>query len=244
MADETEPVSITTPFLLVGFKTYRRATGRGALELAGMAERVSVETGICVIVSPQFTDIAPIAEATRVPLLAQHIDPIEPGSNTGQVLPEAIRWAGATGTMLNHSERRLRADELAACLHRAGDVGLVTLVCAEGREECTRIAGMGPDILLVESPELIGTGRAMSTADPDVVLGTVDAVREVDPRIAVICGAGITSGDDVTAALRLGVVGVGSASAIVKAGDPLAVMMEMATALDNGYRGKRVSILA
>jgi triosephosphate isomerase len=234
---EIEPRNITLPFLLVGFKTYIRATGRGALQLAKVAERVMMETGVCVVVSPQFTDIAPIAMATEVPILAQHLDPIEPGSHTGHVLPEALRYAGATGTMLNHSERRLGRNDLTAALEGARRAGLVTLVCAENTEETRRIAELNPGIILTETPELIGTGKAMSTADPRAVSEAVEAAKATNPKVGVICGAGITSGDDVKAAVSLGVVGVGSASAIIKAEDPYSVMVDLAGALAESYRG-------
>jgi triosephosphate isomerase len=236
---EGEPRNITLPLLLVGFKTYIRATGRGALELAVMAERVASETGVCVVVSPQFTDIAPIARETNVPILAQHLDPIEPGSHTGHVLPEALRYAGASGAMLNHSERRLERGDLGMALERAKSAGLVTVVCAEGLEESCRIAGLRPSIILMETPELIGTGRAVSTVDPGVIAGTVEAVRAANPEVSVICGAGISSEKDVIAAIRLGVAGVGAASAIIKAENPLTVMKVLAGALADSYRGDR-----
>jgi triosephosphate isomerase len=241
---DVEPRNITLPFLLVGFKAYIRSTGRGALELAKVAERVMRETGVCVVVSPQFTDIAPIAMATEVPILAQHLDPIEPGSHTGHVLPEALRYAGATGTMLNHSERRLGRNDLAAALEGARRAGLVTLVCAENTEETRRIAELNPGIILTETPELIGTGQAMSTADPGVVSEAVEAAKATNPRVVVICGAGITSGDDVRAAVNLGVVGVGAASSIIKAEDPYSVMHELAGALAESYRGDGGSVRA
>ncbi|MBU7004503.1 MAG: triose-phosphate isomerase [Theionarchaea archaeon] len=241
---EIESRSITLPFLLVGFKTYIRATGRGAVELAEVAEKVMQETGVCVVVSPQYTDIAPIAMATEVPILAQHVDPIEPGNHTGHVLPEALRYAGATGTMLNHSERRLGNADLTPTLDGARRAGLVTLVCAEGLEESRKIAGLGPGIILSETPELIGTGRAISTTDPSVVSGTVEAVKATNPDVVVICGAGITNGDDVMAAVRLGVVGVGAASAIIKAEEPYSIMHELAGALADSYRGDKGPVRA
>ena len=95
---------IRLPFILVNFKTYIEATGRKALELAKKAEKASLETEVCIGVAPQFVDIKMIAEEVSIPVFAQHIDPIKPGRCTGFVLPEAIREAGAVGTIINHSE--------------------------------------------------------------------------------------------------------------------------------------------
>jgi triosephosphate isomerase len=47
----------------------------------------------------------------------------------------------------------------------------------------------------------------------------------------VLCGAGITNGEDVAAAIRLGTEGVLVASGIVKAKDPHKVMLEFAQAM-------------
>jgi triosephosphate isomerase (EC 5.3.1.1) len=60
----------------------------------------------------------------------------------------------------------------------------------------------------IEPPELIGTGRAVSRVAPDVVRRGVEAVRSVSGDVKVLCGAGVTNGEDVRAALRLGAVGV------------------------------------
>ena len=71
---------ITTPLILVNFKTYIEATGKRALELAKIAEKVSKETGVCIAVAPQFTDIPTIFKEVEIPVFAQHIDPVTPGT--------------------------------------------------------------------------------------------------------------------------------------------------------------------
>jgi triosephosphate isomerase len=86
-------------------------------------------------------------------------------------------------------------------------------------------------MIAIEPPELIGTGIPVSKAKPEVVTGTVRLVRKVDPEVMILCGAGITQGEDVQAALKLGTQGVLVASGIVKAKDPYAVMLEFAEAM-------------
>ena len=98
---------IRTPIIIINFKTYPQGTGRAALNLSKIADKISEETGTCIAVSPQFTDLAIISKEVHIPVFAQHIDPILPGSNTGHILPEAVIEAGAIGTLINHSERRL-----------------------------------------------------------------------------------------------------------------------------------------
>jgi len=75
---------------------------------------------------------------------------------------------------------------------------------------------------------LIGTGIPVSKAKPEVVSGTVDLVKRINPDVVILCGAGITRGEDVAAALRLGTEGVLVASGVVKAKDPYTVLLEFA----------------
>jgi len=78
---------------------------------------------------------------------------------------------------------------------------------------------MGPDFVAIEPPELIGSGIPVSKADPDIVLKSVEAVKRIAPDVGVLCGAGITHGEDLKAALDLGSQGVLLASGIIKAKD-------------------------
>jgi len=221
---------IKTPIVIVNFKTYAEGTGRKALELAKAAEEVSRETGICFSVAPQFVDIPIIVREADIPVFAQHIDPIEPGSHTGHILPEAVKEAGADGTLINHSERRLRLADIDAAVTMARELDLITVVCTNNTSVSAAAAALKPDMIAVEPPELIGTGIPVSKAKPEVVTSTVEAVKKINPDVTVLCGAGITNGDDVAAALKLGTEGVLVASGIVKAKDPRKVMEEFAEA--------------
>ncbi len=229
--------SVRTPIVLVNFKTYAEGTGKNALKLAKACERVNLETNVCVGVAPQFVDIAPIADAVTIPVFAQHIDPIAHGSFTGHVLPEAVRASGAVGTLINHSERRLKLADVDAIINRARESDLISVVCSNNAAVSAAAAALKPDMIAVEPPELIGTGIPVSKAKPEVVSGTVDLVKRVNRDVIVLCGAGITQGEDVAAALRLGTEGVLVASGIVKAKDQYRVLSEFAKAM---YEAKRV----
>jgi len=223
---------VRTPIVLVNFKTYLEGTGENAVKLAKDAEKVSSETGVCFGVAPQFVDIPIIVRKVGVPVFAQHIDPMKPGSYTGHVLPEAVKEAGAVGTLINHSERRLKLAEIDEVVARAREIGLVSVVCTNNTPVSASAAALKPDMIAVEPPELIGTGIPVSKAKPEVVTSTVEAVRKVDSDVVVLCGAGITNGEDVAAAVRLGTKGVLVASGIVKAKDPYKVMLEFGRAIN------------
>jgi len=222
---------VRTPIVLVNFKTYAEATGRNALKLAKTAEKIHKETGVSVGIAPQYVDIALIVQAVSIPVFAQHIDPVTHGSFTGHVLPESVKEAGAVGTLINHSERRLKLAEIDAAVTRAREVGLVTVVCSNNSAVSAAVAALKPTMVAVEPPELIGTGIPVSKAKPEVVSGTVDLVKRVNPKVIILCGAGITAGEDVAAALRLGTQGVLVASGIVKAKDPYKALLDFAEAI-------------
>lgn len=222
---------VKTPVILVNFKTYAEATGRKALELAKNCEKISLESAVSVVVAPQFVDIPLIIEAVSIPVFAQHIDPIKPGSSTGHILPEAVKETGAVGTLINHSERRLKLADIDAAITRAREVGLMSLVCTNNSAVSAAVAALKPDMIAVEPPELIGTGIPVSKAKPEVVSGTVDLVKRINPDVVVLCGAGITAGEDVAAALKLGTEGVLVASGVVKAQNPYKVLLEFAEAI-------------
>lgn len=213
------PVKVEFPLVLINFKTYREASGKSGLALARVAEKVSKDTGITIAVAPQLTDLHFIASSVEIPVFSQHVDDVPPGSYTGHVTLEAVKDAGAVGTMVNHSERRVRADQVDVIVKRARELGLMTVVCTNTPEVTAAMAALGPDVVAIEPPELIGTGIPVSRAKPEVVTSSVELVKRVNPRVKVLCGAGITTGEDVAAALRLGTVGVLLASGVVKAKD-------------------------
>ena len=221
---------IQIPIVIVNFKTYAEATGKRAVELARKAERVNHETGVSVGVAPQFADLASVAEAVEIPVFAQHIDPIKPGGYTGHVLAESVEEAGAKGTLINHSERQLSLSDIDEIIRITREKRLLSVVCANNPTISMAAATLKPDLIAIEPPELIGTGIPVSKAKPEVVTGTIQLVRKVNKKAVILCGAGISNGEDVKAALRLGTQGVLVASGIVKATDPYATMLEFAKA--------------
>lgn len=201
------------------------------MELAGVIEAVSRKTGVCIAVAPQTIDLRPVIERTNIPVFAQHIDPVGYGRFTGHVLPEALTEAGCTGTLISHSERRLKLETIGSTIKRAKEAALYQVVCVDTVEKGQAVAPFRPDSIAIEPPELIGTGTPVSKARPEVVSGAVESVKSVDANIKVLCGAGITNGEDASAALKLGAEGILVASGVVKADDPRSKILELAEAM-------------
>lgn len=219
---------ISFPVLFVNFKTYQEATGKNAVLLAGKIESAARQSGRSAVVVAQPADILRVSSSVSLPVFAQHIDPVDFGSNTGSILPESVKESGASGTVLNHAERKLSNDVLEKSIARAKNLGLMVLACAETAERAKLIASfrVKPDFIAIEPPELIGGEISVSTAKPSLISDSVNAVNSVS-KIPVLTGAGIKNSADVSKAVALGTVGVFVASGIVKAKDPKAACLEL-----------------
>jgi triosephosphate isomerase len=195
--------------------------------------------GVAAAVCPSMPDVAALAAGLRLPVLAQHVDAFDPGAHTGAVVAEALQAAGAAGSLLNHSERPMADDELFHAVARLQQLGLVPVVCAKDVDDARRLARAQPAYLAVEPPELIGGDRSVSTAQPEVVRGAVDAVRGVSPATNVLCGAGVHDRNDVRIALELGARGVLVSSAVTKAADPTEAIGELLAGFPRRSRPSR-----
>ncbi|WP_121823488.1 triose-phosphate isomerase [Halostella salina] len=213
-------------FVLVNLKAYPC----DPVAVAEAAAEVNDDTDAEIVIAPQAAHLPAVAD-TGVETWAQHVSPVEHGSHTGSTLAEAAADAGATGTLLNHSENRLKLADIDGSLDAAGRVGFDTCVCANNAEQIAAAAALGPDSVAVEPPELIGTGTPVSKADPDIVRDAVDAAAAVDESVDVYCGAGISTGEDLVAARDLGADGVLLASGVAKADDPAAALADLVAPL-------------
>jgi triosephosphate isomerase len=213
-------------FVLVNLKAY----DCDAVAVAETAARVADDTGARIAVAPQAAQLSAVA-ATGVETWAQHIDSVGHGSHTGSTHAAPVAEAGATGTLLNHSEQRLTLANIDGGIEAAARADLETVVCANNPDQIGAVTALGPDAVAVEPPELIGGDVSVASADPDVVTGAVDAAGAVDEAVDVFCGAGIATGEDVAAAADLGADGVLLASGVALADDPEVVLRDLVAPL-------------
>lgn len=209
-------------FILVNLKAYPC----DPIAVATAAHDVAEETGARIAVAPQAADVSRVAD-TGVETWAQHVSPNAHGSHTGSTLAEAVAEAGAEGTLVNHSERRLKLADIDGAVEAAERAGLETCVCGNNPEQIGAVTALGPDAVAVEPPELIGGDVSVASADPGIVEGAVEAASAVDHSVEVFCGAGVSTGEDVDTAGDLGASGVLLASGVAKADDPKAVLEDL-----------------
>jgi triosephosphate isomerase len=210
--------------LIVNFKTYEEATGKDALKLAKICEKVALDTKKDIRIAVQEIDLCCVSNSVSIPVYSQHVDPVSYGANTGFIVPESVKKVGAKGTLLNHSEHHI--DDIKKSIAAAKRAKLVTVVCADTVEKGIDIAKYKPDFIAIEPPELIGGDISVSDAEPEVISAAVKKIKG-----NIIIGAGIRTSHDVKIALKLGAKGILLASGIVKAKDPEKVLREMAKEL-------------
>lgn len=222
---------MNTPIVILNYKTYLESSGENALELARALKSASEESGITMVAAPQAADIYRIQDQISLPIFAQHIDSITPGGHTGSNLIETLIEAGISGSLINHSENRMKLADIDEVIQLCKQNDIESCVCTNNIATSKAIATFSPDAVAVEPPELIGTGIPVSQAQPEVVEDSVKGVKSINKKIKVLCGAGISTGDDMKAAMDLGADGVLLASGIVKAKNPKEALLDLVSKL-------------
>lgn len=222
---------MNTPIVILNYKTYLESSGENALELARALKSASEESGMTMVAAPQAADIYRIQDQISLPIFAQHIDPITPGGHTGSNLIETLIEAGISGSLINHSENRMKLADIDEVIQLCKQNDIESCVCTNNIATSKAIATFSPDAVAVEPPELIGTGIPVSQAQPEVVEDSVKGVKSINKKIKVLCGAGISTGDDMKAAMDLGADGVLLASGIVKAENPKEALLDLVSKL-------------
>ncbi len=216
-----------TPIIILNYKTYVESTGKNAIQLSKYVEEASQESGVNMAIAPQAVDLYNIIEAVDIPVYSQHMDPITPGGHTGSTLPEAIKEANVCGTLINHSEQRLTLADIDSVVEKTKELELTSVLCTNNVKTSAAAASFNPDYIAIEPPELIGTGIPVSKANPEVVENTVEEIHKINDDISVLCGAGISTGEDMKAALDLGAEGVLLASGIIKADNQKEALLDL-----------------
>lgn len=214
--------------IVLNLKTYPESIAQ-ALLFTDIAKEIVDESGVRIIVCPPMLSLHEAAERFS-DVFSQHADAEPAGAYTGSVGAEMLKAAKVKGSIVNHSEKRIaNAERLKATIGILHEQGLESIVCAASTGEAAAIAAHSPAFIAVEPPELIGSGVSVSKARPEIVINSVKAVSEVNHRISVLCGAGVSSREDVQKAVELGAHGVLLASAFVKAKDPKAFLSGLAS---------------
>lgn len=218
---------MTPPFILINLKSYPEGTGQRAHAIADAALQVAEESGARIGLAPGYMDIHPISFHFELPVFGQHVDGAEPGAHTGHITAYALKQAGAAGSLVNHSERRLTLADVEGAVSALRGEKMTSVVCSNNVATSAAAAALKPDYVAIEPPELIGSGISVSKANPDIIRSSVSAIRAVNAEVGILTGAGIQSGECVRIARDLGTDGVLLASSVVKAKVPITVLRDL-----------------
>jgi triosephosphate isomerase len=219
----TLKANIRVPFFEVGVKNY--IFGDSVLELALAAEEASKKFDIDVIFIAPYTEIRRISEQTKhILVFAPYMDILRPGRGMADVLPEALKAAGAKGVVVNHCERPMTLTAIKKTIDRANELDMLTFACADTLAESQAIAHLHPDIINPEPTELIGTGN---TSDLSFVMESIRLIKSIAPTIFVEQAAGITTGKQVYDLIYAGSEATGSSSGILKSKNPCSTLTDM-----------------
>lgn len=219
--------TIRTPYFEIGVKNY--IFGDEVLELAKAADAMAEKYDVDILFIAPCVEIRRLAEQTKnLILLAPYMDTLRPGRGMADILPEALKAAGARGVVVNHCEKPMSLPQIKKTIDRANELDLLTFACADSIAEAKAIAELHPDIINPEPTDIIGSGTA---SDMGYVMESIRAIKAIDPDIMVEQAAGITNGQQVYDFIMAGSEAAGSASGIMNAEDRFAVMEEMIAAV-------------
>ena len=218
---------IRTPYFEIGTKNY--IYGDKVLEYALAADRAAEKYDIDVLFITTPVEIRRVAENTKhLIVLAPYMDTLRPGRGMADILPEALKAAGAQGVVINHCEKPMSLPQMKKTIERARELDFLVFACADTLDEAKAIANLHPDIINPEPSGIIGGGKGVSPMD--YVKDSIRVIKEIDPSILVEQAAGITNGQQVYDFIMAGSEAAGAASGIMNAEDPLAMIDEMIAA--------------
>ena len=215
---------------IINCKNYEEISGDKIKKFIEIAEQVSKKYKIKIAISPPQHLIGLVANSS-IPILAQHIDDSKIGSTTGYIIPELLKKSKVKGSLINHSEHRISSKEIEKLVVKLKELKMISIVCVKDVAEVKRYLKINPDFIAIEPPELIGSGKAISTEKPDLIQKAAKIVNDSKNKTKLLCGAGIVSGEDVAKSLELGSKGILVASGIIKAKNWNKIISEFAKAL-------------
>jgi triosephosphate isomerase len=215
---------------IINCKNYEEISGDKIKKFIKIAEQVSKKHKIKIAISPPQHLIGLVANSS-IPILAQHIDDSKIGSTTGYIIPELLKKSKVKGSLINHSEHRISSKEIEKLVLKLKELKMISIVCVKDVAEVKKYLKINPDFIAIEPPELIGSGKAISTEKPDLIQKAARIVNDSKNKTKLLCGAGIVSGEDVAKSIELGSKGILVASGIIKAKNWNKIISEFAKAL-------------
>lgn len=204
--------------IIINFKNYK--IGKEALVLAKKIEKYLPNS----IVAVSTLDLENIAQKTKLNVFAQHIDSQEGNRATGFMNSEKLKIAGGKGGLLNHSEHRISFNIIKKILKNSKNLKII--LCSSSLNEVRKFIRLKPYAIAFEDPKLVGSGKSITEYRSKDVKKFAKIMKKT--KIIPLCGAGISSANDVKESYDLGCKGVLIASAIANSKRPNKLLREIA----------------
>lgn len=206
-------------YIVVNYKHYREATGTFAIEMLNTLKNADKRESVLIGHALGAVDLHLSKDYTDLNIFSQHVDDVSFGAFTGKISMESLMEIGIKGSLLNHSENRIKESSIEETVGRSRKMEFDIMLCVESKEEAVKYSKLEPSFIAYEPPELIGGDISVTSAKPDIVSDVV-AICEKS-NVNVIVGAGVKNGNDVRKSIELGAVGVLISSGVIKSSDPL-----------------------
>lgn len=214
---------------VINCKNYEEISGDKIIQFVKTAQKISKKHKIKIAIAPP-QHLIGLVSKSDIPILAQHVDVSKVGSTTGFIVPELLKKSKVAGSIINHSEHRISSKEISLLVAKLKELKMISILCVKDVAEAKKYSKLNPDYIAIEPPELIGSGKAVSKEKPELITKAVKAVDSAKNNTKLLCGAGIVSGEDVSAAIGLGSKGILVASGIIKAKNWSKIIEEFAKA--------------
>lgn len=198
--------------IVINFKNYK--TGKKAVKLARTVKRHLPSAIVCV----SALDVKEVAWKSGLKTYAQHVSCFHKGRATGFVIPEFVKRDGGKGSLLNHSEHPIPYDAIVKTMKESKKVGLKIILCVSSLKQAAKFKKLKPWAMAYEDKRLVGSGKSITKYKSKDIVKFVKLLKRT--KIIPLCGAGISTAEDVKAARKLSCKGVLIASAIAKTRSP------------------------
>jgi triosephosphate isomerase (TIM) len=210
--------------ILLNFKNYKETFGKKSLELAKLCADLSQKKQIEIIPIVCALDVYKIKKEIGISPYIQSVDGLEIGAKTGYINALKALESGARGSLINHSEKRIKPGTIKKML-KVWPKELESVLCLQSLGQTTSWAkNLKPTMIAYEPSYLIGSkDKSVATEKPKVIKQIVNCYED----IPVLAGAGIKNKEDVEVTLKMGGKGILLASGVIKSQDPREQLLKL-----------------
>lgn len=189
--------------IIINFK--RHLTGKSLFSLIGNIEK-ELPNSIVGIPSKYIHNLS---EKSKLKLCTLYLDKKTP----------------SYGAFLNHSDYPLNFNELKKSIEYCKKQKIKPIVFTPSISLTKKLITLKPYAIAYEDPKLIGTGKPITSFKSNNVKEFSKLFN--GKKIIPLCGAGISSKEDILEAKKLGCKGVAISSFIVKSKNPSKILKEI-----------------